>query len=56
MCAWSKTIKLGDRWVSFEEYLREQYGVEVTHGISEKEYERMMREQDEPTDPPAQRN
>lgn len=34
VCAWSKTINSGGRWISFESYLREQFGISVSHGIS----------------------
>jgi CHASE3 domain sensor protein len=50
ICAWSRTIKLEDRWVTFEEYLRDRFNIQVTHGISEKEYERIMAQQTDPSD------
>ncbi|HKB90447.1 MAG TPA: CHASE3 domain-containing protein [Opitutaceae bacterium] len=42
VCAWSKTIKYNDRWLSFEEYLRDRFGVTITHGISEKAAEKIL--------------
>lgn len=57
ICAWSRTIKIDDRWVTFEEYLRERFGIEVTHGISEQEYDRIMQRQVDPSEqkPPGPR-
>jgi CHASE3 domain sensor protein len=34
VCAWSKTIRYQDDWISFEEYLRRKFGIVTTHGIS----------------------
>lgn len=33
MCAWTKRVKSGDRWVPVEEFLRERLGVRISHGI-----------------------
>ncbi|MDQ1474590.1 MAG: hypothetical protein QOJ99_6070 [Bryobacterales bacterium] len=33
MCAWTKRIKVADRWLSVEEYLLQVHGLRVTHGI-----------------------
>lgn len=52
ICAWSRTIKLDDRWVTFEEYLRDRFNIQVTHGISEREFNRLMHEQEAQVDPP----
>jgi hypothetical protein len=37
ICAWSRLLKHGDDWVSIEEFLEREYGVSVTHGMSEAE-------------------
>lgn len=37
ICAWSRLIRHGDDWISIEEYLEREYGVSVTHGMSETE-------------------
>jgi hypothetical protein len=37
MCAWSRTIEHEGRWLSFEEYLKLRFDVDVTHGISPEE-------------------
>ena len=54
VCAWTKRIRVADRWLSFEEFLRSQLGIEVTHGISE-EAARELRKQIEDPPPPARR-
>lgn len=36
ICAWTKRIRVEDRWVSFEEFLKSRLGIEVTHGMSEE--------------------
>ena len=33
VCAWSKKIKVNGRWVTFEEFLVDNLGVRITHGI-----------------------
>ena len=35
MCAWTKRVKQGGRWVSIEEYLDQQLNVVVSHGIAD---------------------
>ncbi len=34
MCAWSRTIKHQGEWISFEQYLKLQFGINTSHGIS----------------------
>lgn len=34
ICAWSRTVEYEGEWLSFEEYLRRRFEVNVTHGIS----------------------
>lgn len=36
ICAWTKKIKVGEKWLSMEEYLSTQLGLHLTHGISEE--------------------
>lgn len=36
MCAWTGKIKQGEKWIRIEEYLSNQLGVSVSHGISEE--------------------
>jgi hypothetical protein len=35
MCAWTKRVKDGGRWVSIEEFLDRQYHIVVSHGVSD---------------------
>lgn len=42
MCAWSRTIQLDGRWVTFEEYLSNRFNVRVSHGIAPKELEKLL--------------
>ena len=34
LCAWTRTIRYEQEWISVEEYLRRRYGVGTSHGIS----------------------
>jgi CHASE3 domain sensor protein len=38
MCAWSKRVQYQDKWIPLEEYLRKRFGIRISHGISEEEY------------------
>jgi CHASE3 domain sensor protein len=40
MCAWSKRVQYQDRWVPLEEYMRKRFGVRISHGISQEEYDK----------------
>ncbi len=33
ICAWTRKVKIGDEWLTFEEFLKRFMGVKVTHGI-----------------------
>jgi hypothetical protein len=33
MCAWTKRVKSGERWLPVEEFLMERLGVRISHGI-----------------------
>lgn len=44
VCAWSKTIRYEEEWVSFEEYLTRRFHVRISHGMSPAETQRMMAE------------
>jgi CHASE3 domain sensor protein len=37
ICAWSRLLRHGDEWLSIEDFLEREYGVSVTHGMSEAE-------------------
>jgi hypothetical protein len=43
MCAWSRTIEYKGEWISFEEYLKRRFNIDVTHGISPVEAEKAHR-------------
>jgi hypothetical protein len=47
MCAWSKTIQHEGEWLSVDEYLRRIYNVRVSHGISEKERDKVLAQVDQ---------
>ena len=44
LCAWSRTVKLGDEWVSFEVYLQRQFNIRVTHAVSPDELAKIVEE------------
>ena len=33
ICAWTKRVRIDDRWISFEEFLTGELGANITHGI-----------------------
>lgn len=37
MCAWSRTVEHEGNWISFEEYLKKRFKLDVSHGISPEE-------------------
>jgi hypothetical protein len=40
MCAWSKRVQYKGQWIPLEEYMRKRFGVRISHGISEEEYDK----------------
>jgi len=40
MCAWSKRVKYQGKWIPLEEYLEKRFGLRISHGISQEEYEK----------------
>jgi CHASE3 domain sensor protein len=40
MCAWSKRVQYQDKWVPLEEYVSNRFGVRISHGISQEEYDK----------------
>ena len=40
MCAWSKRVQYGDQWIPLEEYMKKRFGLRISHGISQEEYEK----------------
>lgn len=42
VCAWSRTIRDGHEWITFEEYLQRKFGMAITHGISQEIANRLI--------------
>ncbi|GEM_PF-4993677 len=42
MSAYSKQVRVGNRWVPIEEYLREELGIEISHGMTEEEKQKEL--------------
>ena len=40
MCAWSKRVQYQDQWIPLEEYMRKRFGIRISHGISQEEYDK----------------
>lgn len=51
ICAWSKTIRYQEEWMSIEEYLSRRFGITSTHSISPAEMEKMLGSDFEPALP-----
>jgi PAS domain-containing protein len=34
MCAWTRRVRVGDKWLDIEHYLKLVHGLDVSHGIS----------------------
>lgn len=41
ICAWSRTVEYQGKWISFEEYLRLRFNIQVSHGISPDELQKL---------------
>lgn len=44
MSAYSKKVKYGEEWISIEEFLKRELGVDVSHGITPEEKEQVLNE------------
>ncbi len=42
MCAWTNTVEYEGEWISFEEYLHRRFGIDVSHGLSPVEADRLL--------------
>jgi CHASE3 domain sensor protein len=42
VCAWTGQVKDGSEWVRMEDYLKEQFGLSVSHGVSKEAAEKMI--------------
>jgi len=40
MCAWSKKVQYEGKWIPLEDYVRQRFGVRISHGISQEEYDK----------------
>jgi GAF domain-containing protein len=34
VCAWTKKIRIGGRWITFDEFIRDELGLQITHGMT----------------------
>ena len=46
LCAWTQRVKSGSRWITITEFLSENLGYNVTHGMSEEVVDQMRSELD----------
>ncbi len=44
VCAWTKQIKVGEKWMTPEEFLRSQLHLDLTHGISPQAFREMAQD------------
>ena len=51
VCAWTKRVRFNNDWVSFEDYLRDRFNLQLTHGICEEAAEKLRQEVVELTSP-----
>lgn len=42
LCAWTKAVKYEGKWLSFEEYMLQRFGLTTSHAISPAALERLM--------------
>jgi hypothetical protein len=40
MCAWSRRVQYQGKWIPLEEYMSKRFGIRISHGISEEEYDK----------------
>ncbi len=41
VCAWTHKVKYGDQWIPVEEFIDQQLGFRVTHGMSEETFDKL---------------
>jgi hypothetical protein len=49
ICAWTGQVKDGGEWVRMEDYLKNRFGVTVSHGVSEEAAEKIIKESHQPS-------
>jgi len=47
VCAWTGQVRHNGEWVRLDEFLRQQFGISVSHSLSKEASEKMMREIEE---------
>lgn len=47
VCAWTGQVKFQGQWLRLDEYLKRQFGISVSHSLSQEAAEKMMREIEE---------
>ncbi len=52
VCAWTGQVQSGGKWINLDEYLKQRFGVSVSHGLSNEAAARMVQEMQQ-TRPPA---
>lgn len=48
VCAWTKKIKVGEQWMSPDEFLSSQLHLNLTHGISPEAYKEVSKQWEKP--------
>jgi len=51
ICAWTGKVKYEGEWIRLEEYLKNRFGISVSHGLSKEAADRIAREIEIPTPP-----
>lgn len=51
VCAWSKMVRLGEEWLTIEQYLQRYHGMSVSHGISDRELKKFISQNNLVTQP-----
>jgi hypothetical protein len=47
VCAWTGQVRHNGEWVRLDEFLKQQFGISVSHSLSKEASEKMMREIEE---------
>jgi len=47
VCAWTGQVKFQGQWLRLDEYLNKQFGISVSHSLSQEAAEKMMKEIEE---------
>jgi hypothetical protein len=47
ICAWSKRIKVADKWIGLEEFLQTELQMKLTHGMSPEAFVEYMKDLDQ---------